>query len=28
VLNHGADLDQAIAQLLAHPYEFDRIRDP
>jgi glycerol-3-phosphate dehydrogenase (NAD(P)+) len=27
VLNHGADVDQAIAQLLAHPYEFDRISD-
>jgi len=27
VLNHGADVDQAIAQLLAHPYEFDRIVD-
>jgi glycerol-3-phosphate dehydrogenase (NAD(P)+) len=27
VLNHGADVDRAIAQLLAHPYEFDRIGD-
>jgi len=27
VLNHGADVDQAIAQLLAHPYEFDRVRE-
>ena len=25
VLNHGADVDQAIAQVLAHPYGFDRI---
>jgi glycerol-3-phosphate dehydrogenase (NAD(P)+) len=26
VLNHGAEVEQAIAQLLAHPYEFDRVR--
>lgn len=25
VLNHDADLDEVIAQLLAHPYHFDRI---
>lgn len=25
VLNHSADLDEAIAQLLAHPYHFDRV---
>ncbi len=24
VLNHGADVDEAIARLLAHPYHFDR----
>lgn len=25
VLNHGADVDGAIARLLAHPYHFDRV---
>jgi len=25
VLNHGADVGEAIAQLLAHPYHFDRV---
>lgn len=25
VLNHGAGVDEAIAQLLAHPYHFDRV---
>jgi len=27
VLNHGADVDRAIARLLAHPYEFERLAD-
>lgn len=28
VLNHDADVDEAIARLLAHPYHFDRIMAP
>ena len=25
VLNHGADVEEAVARLLAHPYHYDRV---